>query len=273
MYEGSSLWLPFLFGFVMKSLEPQKTQVYDQIGRGYVRARQPDPRIARMIHSALGDARTVLNVGAGTGSYEPVDRQVVAVEPSQAMIRQRRTGTVPVICAVAEHLPFFEAVFDASLAVLTMHHWQDRRAGLAELRRVTRHRIIIYTWDPACYDAFWLGAHYLPEVRDLDLPRFPSMDEFARCLGEVESHPVPIPHDCVDGFLGAYWRRPAAYLDPHVRRAMSGLAQLPQKIVEVAMTRLADDLRSGRWDEQFGWLRKLESIDLGYRLIIARLTA
>jgi len=273
IHKGGLLWLPFLFGFVMKSHSAAEAQVYDNIGCGYVVTRQPDPRIARMIHSALGDARTVLNVGAGTGSYEPAGRQVVAVEPSLGMIHQRRTGTVPVIRAVAEHLPFSEAVFDASLAVLTMHHWHDRRAGLAELRRVTRHRIVIYTWDPACYDAFWLGAHYLPEVRDLDLPRFPNMQELAQQLGAIESHPVPIPHDCVDGFLGAYWRRPEAYREPHVCRAMSGLAQLPQKIVEAAMTRLADDLRSGRWDEQFGWLRKLESIDLGYRLIIARLTA
>ena len=273
MYEGSSLWLPFLFGFVMKSLEPKKAQVYDQIGRGYVKERQPDPRIARMIHAALGDAQTVLNVGAGTGSYEPIDRQVVAVEPSLGMIHQRHDKTVPVIRAVAEHLPFSEATFDASLAVLTLHHWQDRERGLAELRRVTRHRIVIYTWDPACYDAFWLGTHYLPEIRELDIPRFPSMEELAQQFGAIESHPVLIPHDCVDGFLGAYWRRPEAYLDPNVRQAMSGLAQLPQSNIEAAMSRLADDLSSGHWDEQFGWLRTKESMDLGYRLIIVRVTA
>ena len=246
---------------------------YDQIGRGYVVTRQPDPRIARMIHSALGEARTVLNVGAGAGSYEPIDRQVIAVEPSLEMIRQRRSGTAAVIRAVAERLPFANAVFDGSLAVLTVHHWHDRKAGFAELRRVTRQRIVIYTWDSGCYDAFWLGAHYLPEVRDLDIPRFPSMRELTQCLGEIESHPVLIPHDCIDGFLGAYWRRPEAYLDPNVRRAMSGLAQLPQNIVEAAMARLADDLHSGRWDSQFGELRSKESIDLGYRLIIARVAA
>lgn len=245
--------------------------VYDEIGQSYVVTRQPDPRIAQAIRAALGAARTVLNVGAGTGSYEPADLQVVAVEPSRAMIQQRPAGTAPVVQAVAEHLPWSDAAFDATLAILTIHHWHDRAAGLAELRRVARHRVVLLTWDPTCRDAFWLITRYVPEILDLDMPRFPSMAELAHCLGQIEVRPVPIPHDCQDGFLGAFWRRPEAYLDPNVRRAISGFAQLPPVVVNAGLARLADDLRSGQWDTQFGWVRDQTSLDLGYRLIIAPL--
>jgi SAM-dependent methyltransferase len=243
--------------------------VYDEIGHSYVATRQPDPRIAQAIRVALGEARTVLNVGAGTGSYEPTDLQVVAVEPSRAMIRQRPAGTAPVVQAAAEHLPWADAAFDATLAILTVHHWSDQAAGLTELRRVARHRVVLLTWDPACRDAFWLTTQYVPEVVDFDVPRFPSMTELARCLGCIEARPLLIPHDCQDGFLGAFWRRPEAYLDPNVRRAMSGFAQLPPKVIHAGLARLAADLRSGQWDVQFGWVRNQPSLDLGYRLIIA----
>jgi SAM-dependent methyltransferase len=245
--------------------------VYDEIGHRYVVTRQPDPRIAQAIRAALGNARTVLNVGAGTGSYEPADLQVMAVEPSRAMIQQRPTGAAPVVQAVAEHLPWADAAFDATLAILTIHHWHDRAAGLAELRRVARHRVVLLTWDPACCDAFWLITRYVPQILDLDVPRFPSMAELSRCLGQIEVQPVPIPHDCQDGFLGAFWRRPAAYLDPNVRRAISGFAQLPAAVVQAGLAQLADDLRSGQWDAQFGWMRQQTSLDLGYRLILALL--
>ncbi len=245
--------------------------IYDEIGHSYDVTRQPDTRLAQAIRAALGEARTVLNVGAGTGSYEPADLQVVAVEPSRAMIQQRPAGTAPVVQAVAEHLPWSDAAFDATLAILTIHHWHDRAAGLAELRRVARHRVVLLTWDPACRDAFWLTTRYVPEVLDLDVPRFPSMAELARCLGQIEARPLPIPHDCEDGFMGAFWRRPAAYLDPSVRRAMSGFAQLPPAVVNAGLAHLADDLRSGQWDAQFGWVRARTSLDLGYRLIIAPL--
>ena len=172
--------------------------VYDEIGQSYVVTRQPDTRIAQAIRAALGAARTVLNVGAGTGSYEPADLQVVAVEPSHAMIQQRPAGTAPVVQAVAEHLPWSDAAFDAALAILTMHHWHDRAAGLAELRRVARHRVVLLTWDPACRDAFWLTTRYVPAILDLDVPRFPSIAELSRCLGQIETRPLPIPHDCQD---------------------------------------------------------------------------
>jgi SAM-dependent methyltransferase len=245
--------------------------VYDEIGQSYVVTRQPDTRIAQAIRAALGPARTVLNVGAGTGSYEPADLQVVAVEPSRAMIQQRPAGTAPVVQAVAEHLPWPDAAFDATLAILTIHHWHDRAVGLAELRRVARHRVVLLTWDPACRDAFWLTTRYVPEILDLDVPRFPSMAELSRCLGQIEARPLPIPHDCQDGFLGAFWRRPAAYLAPNVRRAMSGFAQLPPEIANTGLAHLAADLHSGQWDTQFGWVREQTSLDLGYRLIIAPL--
>ncbi len=243
--------------------------VYDEIGRGYVVTRRPDPRIARAIFDALGDCRSVLNVGAGAGSYEPRHLRVVAVEPSLQMIRQRPDGAAPVAQAVAEHLPFARASFDAALAVLTMHHWRDSAAGLAELARVARRRVLILTWDPARRDAFWLTAEYLPEILDLDVPRFPSLAEIAGSLGEVEARILPVPHDCQDGFLGAFWRRPEAYLDPNVRRAMSGFAQLRPGTLDAGLERLAHDLSSGRWDARFGHLRYQENADLGYRLLVA----
>jgi SAM-dependent methyltransferase len=245
--------------------------VYDEIGRSYRVTRQSDTRIAQAIRGALGEVRTVLNVGAGTGSYEPADLQVVAVEPSHAMIQQRPASAAPVVQAVAEHLPWPDAAFDASLAILTVHHWHDRAAGLTELRRVARHCVVLLTWDPACRDAFWLTTRYVPEILDLDVPRFPSIAELSSCLGRIAVRPVPIPHDCQDGFLGAFWRRPEAYLDPNVRRAMSGFAQLPTEVVDAGMAHLAEDLRSGQWDAQFGWMRARTSLDLGYRLIIAPL--
>ena len=243
--------------------------VYDTIGTGYVAKRQPDPRIARAIRAALGAAaRRVLNVGAGAGSYEPADLPVLAVEPSREMIRQRPAGRAPVVQAVAEQLPFAAASFYVALAVLTVHHWSDRRAGLAELARVAR-RVVIVTWDPACRDHFWLTREYLPEIIELDVSRFPTLEEFTRDLGPLEVQTLPVPHDCLDGFLGAFWRRPEAYLDPDVRWAMSGFAQLPPGRVDAGLARLADDLRSGRWEECFGSLREQDSADLGYRLVIA----
>lgn len=245
--------------------------LYDEIGHSYSVTRQPDARIARAIREALGEVRTVLNVGAGTGSYEPADLQVVAVEPSLAMIRQRPARTAPVVQAVAEHLPWADAAFDTTLAILTIHHWHNRAAGLAEMRRVARHRVVLLTWDPACRAAFWLINQYLPEILALDIPRFPSMAELSHGLGQIEARPVPIPHDCQDGFLGAFWRRPASYLDPNVRRAISGFAQLPAEVVNAALAHLAEDLRSGQWDARCGWLRTQTSLDLGYRLIVAPL--
>jgi len=247
--------------------------VYDAIGTGYVAHRQADPRIALEIRAALGNAARVVNVGAGAGSYEPSDLDVVAVEPSWEMIRQRPEGRAAAVQALAERLPFPDGAFDAALAVLTVHHWADRRGGLAELARVAR-RVVVVTWDPACRDSFWLTTEYLPEIVEFDLPRFPSLSELGESLGgEITSRALPVPHDCVDGFLGAFWRRPDAYLDPAVRSAMSCFAQLPAERVESGLSRLADDLREGRWEAKFGDLQKQDAADLGYRLVVAEVSA
>jgi len=227
------------------------TQLYDAIGVGYGRYRRPDPRIAAAIADALGAAESVLNVGAGAGSYEPRDRTVVAVEPSRAMIRQRPAGSAPVVQASATHLPFGDAAFAATLAVLTLHHWPDRSRGLAELSRVTRQRVVILTWDPAV-SGFWLLDDYFPEIGVIDRPIFPAIDELERALGSVECRPLLIPHDCTDGFLGAYWRRPEAYLDPGVRGAISTFSKIGD--VEPGVARLRRDLDDGTW-----WSRKRTS--------------
>ncbi len=196
------------------------TELYDEIGVGYTNSRRLDPRIATAILRALGEADTVVNVGAGAGSYEPSDRSVVAVEPSMTMIRQRRVGSAPAVQASATQLPFRNAAFEAALAILTVHHWPDRARGLGKLARVAQGRVVILTWDPAT-SGFWLVDDYFPEIVEIDRPTFPPIEEFSRALGRVDVHTLPIPHDCVDGFLGAYWRRPRAYLDASVRSAIS----------------------------------------------------
>jgi SAM-dependent methyltransferase len=243
--------------------------VYDRIGTRYTTTRRADPRIAAAIATALGDARTLVNVGAGAGAYEPTDRHVVAVEPSRSMIDQRPGNAAACIQAIAERLPLRDRAVDASLAVLTVHHWTDQAAGLAELRRVARRRVVVLTWDPASHGAFWLTADYFPEMVALDISRFRPMAELARGLGPLRAIPVPIPHDCRDGFLGAYWRRPEAYLDAGVRGSISSFAQIPPEQVWQGLARLADDLRSGHWEARHGALRERESLDLGYRLLVA----
>ena len=245
--------------------------VYDRIGAGYVAARAPDPRIAAAIQAALGDARSVVNVGAGAGAYEPGRLRVLAVEPSIAMIRQRPPGAAPAVQAVAEALPLRDASFDAALAVLTLHHWSDVGAGLAEACRVATRRVVVFTWDPAARDAFWLTACYLPEIAVFDARRFPAIEAIRRHFPRSFVQPVPIPHDCTDGFLGAFWRRPAAYLDPRRRAGMSSFAQLPADVLERGLARLEEDLRTGRWQARFGALSGCESVDLGYRLVVGSL--
>jgi SAM-dependent methyltransferase len=248
---------------------PAMPRDYDQIGRGYAVSRRADPRIAQIIVNALGGARTVVNVGAGAGSYEPEHLSVVAVELSIEMIRQRPAHAATVVRARAERLPFADRSFDAALAVLTIHHWHNVRSGLAELRRVARRRVVILTWDPDCAPSFWLASYYLPQIIELDRRRCPTMAELLRCLGEARVLTVTVPKDCQDGFLGAFWQRPEAYLDPNVRRGISTFALLPADKVQSGLNRLADDLRSGLWDERFGNLRNQDSADLGYRLIVA----
>jgi SAM-dependent methyltransferase len=241
---------------------------YDRIGRGYTGTRRPDSRIAAVIAAALGDARTLVNIGAGAGAYEPGDRRVVAVEPSRTMIAQRPSHAAPCIQGVAERLPFRDRSVDASLAILTIHHWTNQAAGLRELRRVARRRVVVLTWDPEAPD-FWLTAEYFPEILDLDRPRFAPVAALAQHLGTIRAIPIPIPHDCQDGFLGAFWRRPEAYLDPAVRGGISCFTQIAPEPLRRGLLRLAGDLQSGQWQARHGHLRRRESLDLGYRLVVA----
>jgi len=239
--------------------------VYDTIGVNYSELRKPDPRIEAVIVEALGPAGTVLNVGAGAGSYEPAARQVTAIEPSMEMIRQRPAGAAPVIRGSAEDLPFDDDSFDASMAILTVHHWSDQAKGLGEIRRVTRGPVVVLTYDPA-FPRFWL-ADYIPELVALDDAQMPKMTDYEIWLGPVEITPVPIPHDCLDGFLCAYWRRPAAYLDPRIRAAISAFWALGD--VSESLGRLEADLASGAWARRYAHLLALDECDCGYRLVVA----
>jgi len=243
-------------------------ELYDDIGGGYRNARRPDPRIATAIVRALGQADTVVNVGAGAGSYEPTDRSVVAVEPAMTMIRQRRAGSAPAVQASATALPFHDAAFAAALAILTVHHWPERARGLDELARVARGRAVILTWDPAA-SGFWLVDDYFPEIVEIDRAIFPSIAELGRALGPVEVSTLPIPHDCVDGFLGAYWRRPRAYLDADVRGAMSTFSRIRR--LDSGLARLRKDVDDGSWARRYGDLLGRSEIDLGYRLVVSKL--
>lgn len=241
--------------------------LYDQIGTTYGQFRRPDPRIAAAIDSALGSARTVANIGAGAGSYEPKAREVVAVEPARTMIDQRPPYASPVVQAVAEHLPFRDGQFDATLALLTTHHWPDPHAGLREMARVS-HRQVFFSHGVAAFDDFWLVSDYIPE-----LGPFVGEDRFLPPIEETlhitDMIALPVPWDCSDGFLCSYWRRPEMYLDPRARHAISGLAMMGDEALAPAMLRLREEIESGVWDEKFGHLRALEELDLGYRIIIA----
>ncbi len=237
---------------------------YDRIGVNYSALRLPDKRIASVLESVLGAAQTVLNVGAGTGSYEPVNRSVTAVEPSAEMIHRRPPGAAPVIRARAESLPFEDGSFDASMAILTVHHWTDKEAGLREMRRVTRGPVILLTFDPASRP--WL-TDYLPELATLDDAIMPAMADYERWMGPVQVMPVPIPHDCSDGFLYAYWRRPAAYLDPFIRSGISSFWAI--RDIEAGLQRLRGDLETGAWERFYPELRALTEYDAGYRMVVA----
>ena len=242
---------------------------YDRIGRTYSSTRGPDRRIAAQITEALGDARSVVNVGAGAGSYEPADLRVVAVEPSRTMIDQRPPGLAPCVQAVAGALPFSDGSFDAALASLTIHHWPDWRRGLDEMQRVAS-RVVIFTFEPGDVGAFWLTDEYFPEIERLDVSRTATVAQIVEHLGPCDDTRVPVPHDCTDGFLAAFWRRPEAYLDPTVRAGISGLAMLPDDVIARGTQQLADDLASGAWEERFGHVRELDELDVCYRLIVTR---
>ena len=241
--------------------------LYDIIGTQYAGQRTPDPRIATALNRVLGDSSSVINVGAGTGSYEPTDRFVVAIEPSMTMIRQRPAGSAPAVQGRAERLPLRANCASAAMAVLTVHHWSDRPQGLQELGRIARDRIAILTWDPAG-PAFWLTEEYFPALLARDRLRFPGVEEISLALGNVSVHTVPIPRDCVDGFLGAYWCRPQAYLDASIRSGMSGFAAIPG--LDEGLVRLRRDIQTGEWERRFGHLLHHVCLDVGYRLLVAR---
>ncbi|MDH7943713.1 class I SAM-dependent methyltransferase [Pseudohongiella sp. SYSU M77423] len=238
---------------------------YDTIGINYTELRKPDRRIGRLISDALGSAQNILNVGAGTGSYEPVDRTVTAVEPSREMIRKRSPTAAHVIQASAEDLPFDDKSFDAAMAILTIHHWPDKEAGLREMRRVTRDQIVLFTFDPEHRP--WL-TDYIPELSALDDAQMPRMSDYERWLGPVDVSPVPIPHDCSDGFLYAYWRRPAAYLNEKIRSGSSSFWSI--RNAKPGLEKLGRDLETGEWERRYASLLTAKSYDAGYRLVVAK---
>ena len=242
-------------------------QLYDSIGATYPVTRRTEPRIATQIWSALGGARTVLNVGAGTGSYEPPDRDVLAVEPSALMRAQRPSDAAPCVAGAAEALPFDDQSFDAAMAVCTVHHWRDPVAGLREMQRVAR-RVVTFHFDISRLEgAFWLIRDYMPEHAQLSAGR-PTLTERASAIG-ARTEPVPVPWDCADGFYEAFWRRPDAYLDEGVRRGISIWEALGPDVERRAVTNLGHDLTSGRWAERNHALLGLDAAELGARLLIA----
>jgi len=241
--------------------------LYDRLGVTYTATRRSDPRIAAAIHAGLGDAVTVVNVGAGAGSYEPGDRKVVAIEPSPVMIAQRPADAAPAVIATAEALPLADHSVDAAMAVLTDHHWSDRAQGLREMRRVARRRAVVFQHDPAVAADFWLARDYLPTF--LRRLQGKVLAEMMRPLGAIEMRTVPVPHDCRDGFLGAFWRRPHAYLDPQVRAGISVFQMMPADEVAEAVARLEADLASGAWERRNAGILELDELDLGFRVVVA----
>jgi SAM-dependent methyltransferase len=241
---------------------------YDRIGASYPATRQPDPRIASQVHAALSMMGTVVNVGAGTGSYEP-PQTIAAVEPSMVMITQLPSGSAPCVLATAEALPLRDKCVDAAMAMLTVHHWSDVAAGIRQLRRVTRYRIVVLTWDQAVTRKFWLLREYLPEAARISDALYVPVNHLVELLGGAEVQTVPVPSDCTDGFGAAYWRRPEAYLDPTVRAGISMLAYAGESALADGLSRLAADLRSGKWHDRHGELLGQEQLDAGYRLLIS----
>jgi SAM-dependent methyltransferase len=249
--------------------ETRGAQIYETIGVGYAGVRRPDGRIAAQLARALGTVDgLLLNVGAGTGSYEPESTQVVAVEPAEEMIDQRQDGPAMVVRAVAGALPFADRSFEAAMAVLTVHHWPDPIVALREVRRVVRGPVVVLTFDRGVHARQWLVTEYLPEMAALDV-ELPDANVIARALGGGTVEVVPVPFDCTDGFCHAWWRRPSAYLRPDVRAGISGIARLPHDTVDAAMARLASDLADGSWAGRHRGLMARDEIDGGYRLVIS----
>lgn len=245
-------------------------ELYDRIGEVYDETRREDPRIAAAIARGLGDAKSVVNVGTGSGSYEPVGLDVIAVEPSSRMIAQRPEGSARVVQAPAEALPLASKSVDAALAVQTLHHWNDLAAGLAELRRVARKRVVIFMYDPTDAPPFWLFEEYLPSLKPVELVevRAAVANEFPN----LTTTPVPIPVDCLDGFLTAFWARPGAYLDPAIRRNISAFALGDPETLSQGLAALRDDLNDGSWERRHGELRARSEMFLGHRVLRADLS-
>jgi SAM-dependent methyltransferase len=259
----------------MESINPKKSNAgdfnYDAHGDGYSKQRRTDPRIAALIHQALGSARTVLNIGAGAGSYEPLDRYVVAIEPSAAMRSQRPKHLVPAIHGVAEKLPLDDQSVDASMALVTVHQWPDLQKGLSELRRVTRDRIIVLTFDGDALDRYWL-ADYVPELIAVERGRYPAIGVICDHLGgQTEVQTVPIPIDCVDGFTEAFYARPEKFLDAAVRRSQSAWGFVKDEVQERFVKTLGGDLQSGAWEKRYGQWRQKPCFEGSLRLIISHL--
>jgi len=244
-------------------------QIYETIGVGYSVGRRPDPRWQEAIDSVIGDAKRVINIGAGTGSYEPSERAVIAVEPSELMVSQRPKSESLVVMAAAENVPIVSGWADLTMTMLSLHHWTDWRAGVSEMRRLASRRLVL-TYDPEFHASFWLLRDYLPEVAASERTRTPKVEDIADALGDdIEIITLEVPWDCIDGVLPANWRRPAAYLDPQVRACSSGLAQADQRVVERAVQELAKDLDSGAWEQRNDELLAMNSFDAGFRLIVS----
>lgn len=244
---------------------------YDTIGHHYSQKRQEDPTIRDRIHAALGHARTVVNVGAGAGSYEPRDCHVIAIEPSDVMAAQRPPELAPAIRASAGDLPLRDKSVDAAMAILSLHHWDDWKKGLSELRRVARGPVILLTYDAEVSNRMWLMADYAPEIAALDRQIFPDPEHLGQWLGRPFTiEVVNLPRDCKDWMLGAFWAHPERVLDPTARAATSGFARMPPQAVDRLVSELSRDLQSGIWDHRHGYLRNLNTYDAGLRLVIAR---
>ena len=237
---------------------------YDRLAEHYRNHRRPDPRIAARIQFHIEGARRVLNVGAGIGSYEPDDCEVVAIEPSHEMLMKRENATAALAQGVAEALPFGDDVFDVAMGILTIHHWSDTVLGLREMVRVSRDKVILFTWIGYGHD-FWL-EDYIPEIAGVDYELFPSLAELDQILGGISVETIELPYDCSDGFMCAYWRRPEAYLDPEVRKAISTFSRVSG--IQEGLAKLRKDIDSGLWAKTHKHLLEKESLDLGYRLVV-----
>jgi SAM-dependent methyltransferase len=243
---------------------------YDDIGRGYASTRREDPQLAARIVEALGDAESVANVGAGTGLYEPCDRYVLAIEPSDVMAAQRPRHLAPAVRGEADCLPLRDGSVDAAMTVLSLHHWDGRQEqGVRELRRVARGPVVIVTYEPAIFEAMWLVKDYLPELAALERQIAPSTTQVATWLGgRTRIEAIPVPRDTPDWTLMSFWAHPERVLDASARSATSGFARMPVDIVQRVVTTVRRDLQAGSWDLRYAKLRQISEYDAGLRLIV-----